>query len=159
MKRSSSLEERVAALMNTLPYLHKSPGGVRGFERRLRLALEETAKEARESVRSQSKPEVPKIDPPFHGERFLEALATYEAHRKHSRKSLTNETRKLQYREMLEWGEDVSIAALELAVRKGWQGLFKPDSRNGNGHKASRVDIGLAATRELIAEAEAENAR
>lgn len=44
---ATTIEERVEALMATLPYLHVSQGGVKGFRERLRLTLLEVARDQR----------------------------------------------------------------------------------------------------------------
>lgn len=41
------IDDRVKKLMDTLPYLHKSEGGVEGFQKRLRLAMLEVAYDQR----------------------------------------------------------------------------------------------------------------
>lgn len=41
------IEERLNDLMSRLPYLHKTIGGVKGFRERLRLALNEVARDQR----------------------------------------------------------------------------------------------------------------
>lgn len=152
---AKTISQRVKELMATLPYLHKSPGGVKGFEARLRTALEETAKDAR--TLRQPKPEPSPLEPPYHSESFLAALANYELSRKQARKPMTNVGREAMYRKFEAWGEDAATRALEESTANGWQGVFLP--RNGNSHRPSRVDVSLSATRELLAEAEAEDAR
>jgi len=152
--KSKTVDQRVDALMNTLPYLHKSPGGVAGFRERLRTALQEVAAEARAS--RQPVPERPQPEPPYHGEAFLAALMNFELSRRQARKPMTSCGREALYRKIAEWNnEAMATQALEESTANGWQGVFVPRSTNGNG-RPSRVDISLAATRELLAESEAE---
>ena len=42
-----TVEQRVEDLMATLPYLHKSEGGVAGFKKRLRLSILEAQRDQR----------------------------------------------------------------------------------------------------------------
>lgn len=42
-----TVEQQVGDLMATLPYLHVSEGGVKGFEKRLRLAMLEVSRDQR----------------------------------------------------------------------------------------------------------------
>jgi hypothetical protein len=78
--------------------------------------------------------------PPFGGAGFLTALSEFEQHRKEKRHKVTPLSRKKMYAEFALWGEDKSTRALNLAITKGWTGVFDPDNRNGakpasNGHR------------------------
>ncbi len=106
-----------------------------------------------ETTQENNNQETTTRDAPFHGERFVVALAEFEQHRKEKHDALKPTGRKALYRKFESWGEDVSTAALVESVANGWTGVFEP--RSGNGHK-SRVDVSLQATKELIAEFEAE---
>jgi hypothetical protein len=87
---------------------------------------------------------------PFHGDRFLTALADFEQLRKEKRDPLKPTGRKALYRKFEVWGEEASTAALIESTANGWKGVFP--LRNGNGHKVE----GLDAVREVLAEMERE---
>lgn len=142
--------------MKTLPYLHKSPGGVAGFRERLRTTLEEVAADARAG--RQPVPERPLPDPPYHGEAFLSALAHYAAHRKQSRKSLTTSSCEALYRKLQCWDETTATLALEESTANGWQGVFKPKERSGNGYRDSNTDYSMANVNSAYERALAEEA-
>lgn len=144
--KAKTIEQRVNQLMKTLPYLHKSPGGVDGFRERLRIAFQEVAEDARTG--RQPVPQRPLPDPPYHGEAFLGALAHYEAHRKQARKSMTTACREAMYRKLAEWdNEAIATQALEESTANGWQGVFWP--RNGNRKSGPR---GLDAVNQVLRE-------
>lgn len=77
----------------------------------------------------------PNTDPtvPFVSVEFSAALAEFEQHRKEIRHKLTPTARKRLYAQLERFGEAKAVRALNLSVEKGWQGVFDPDERNGNG--------------------------
>lgn len=155
--KTKTINQRVEQLMKTLPYLHKSPGGVTGFRERLKIALQETADDARAGRQPVPKRALP--EPPYHGEAFLQALAHYAAHRKQARKSLTGASCEALYRKLQCWDEETATLALEESTANGWQGVFKPKEHNGNGHaKSSNVDYSMANVNSAYERALAEEA-
>lgn len=92
--------------------------------------------------------------PPFVSKEFQEAWAALEKHRKEIRHKITPETRKLMYAEFAEWGEQRTLAAIHLSIRKGWRGVFEgKEGRNGNG-PATKADNSLAAAERVAREYE-----
>jgi len=84
-------------------------------------------------------PEPPiKSQPPFRTQRFTEALAEFEAHRREMRKTLQTTGRKRLYEKLAVFGEADATVALQEAVANGWSGVFRPKSQNGhNGNGAA----------------------
>lgn len=67
---------------------------------------------------------------PFVSAEFANAWNEWQQHRKEKRQKLTPTTIKRQFRQFEKWGESKSIAAIELAIEKGWTGLFEPKPDN-----------------------------
>ena len=65
---------------------------------------------------------------PFPSETFSEAWEQWVQYRKEKKKPLTDLAIKLQFKDLIAWGEEQSIMAIHNAIKSGWQGLFKPDS-------------------------------
>jgi hypothetical protein len=63
---------------------------------------------------------------PFDSPEFANAWAEWQQHRKEKRQKLTASTIKKQFAQFQKWGEPKSINAIELAIEKGWTGLFEP---------------------------------
>jgi hypothetical protein len=63
---------------------------------------------------------------PFDSPEFANAWAEWQQHRKEKRQKLTASTIKRQFAQFQKWGEPKSISAIELAIEKGWTGLFEP---------------------------------
>ena len=63
---------------------------------------------------------------PFETQAFREAWSGWEAHRKDSKRPLTNSTKALQLKKLAKMGEARAIACLEHSTTNGWQGLFEP---------------------------------
>jgi hypothetical protein len=70
---------------------------------------------------------------PFSSEPFKAAWQTWERHRKQKRSSLTDESIKMQFKDMIAMGEERSIAAINHSVKNGFTGLYEP-----TGTKASQ---------------------
>jgi len=108
---------------------------------------------------------VPLIDPPFHGEDFVNALAIFDTVQREKKKPLGVTRRKLVYDKLSTLSEPVATQALMEAAEAGWPTVYPKNNgrngNNGNGHgKQSRVDVGLEANQRLREEAmrEARNA-
>lgn len=74
---------------------------------------------------------------PFTSLEFQEAWRSWVLHRKQIRKVLTQESVRKQFLEMKEWGERKSIQVIDMAVSRGWQGLYDNagiKSQRSNGH-------------------------
>ncbi len=69
---------------------------------------------------------------PFDSKAFSEAWATWIEYRKEMKKPLKPTTVKAQWKELVKWGEQKSIDAIEQSIKNGWQGLFEP-RQNGFG--------------------------
>jgi hypothetical protein len=63
-------------------------------------------------------------------ERFQPAWAEWEEHRRELRKPLTELAAKKQLKQLGEWGPERAVAAIELSIRSGWQGIFE-GGKNG----------------------------
>ena len=89
--------------------------------------------------------EVPKlaisIPLPFPSETFSEAWGQWVQYRKEKKKPLTDLAIKLQFKDLIAWGEEQSIISIQKAIKSGWQGLFKPrtDHSNQNGRPAPKT--------------------
>jgi hypothetical protein len=83
------------------------------------------------------RPPAPEVDPPFHGEAFIESLQTYKAVRKAARRPLIAESELLLYDDLREWGEADATFALTGAAKAGHLQVLHPDKyrngHNGNG--------------------------
>lgn len=103
----------------------------------------------------------PSVDPPYAGSAFSEALAAFERQRTKMRKPITPDARRLLYRKLSDWGEDVATRALEDAVINRWQGVFEPrQNGNGKGH-LPKAEASVQAGKEWLAakKREIENGR
>jgi hypothetical protein len=69
-------------------------------------------------------------DLPFHSDSFKAAWTDWQQHRREKRKPLTPTSVKSQFKELVAWGEDRAIAAINHSIKKGWEGIFEP-SANG----------------------------
>ena len=78
---------------------------------------------------------------PFPSETFSEAWEQWVQYRKEKKKPLTDLAIKLQFKDLIAWGEEQSITAIHNAIKSGWQGLFKPrtDHSNQNGRTAPKT--------------------
>jgi hypothetical protein len=77
----------------------------------------------------------PLIEPPFHGEDFMSALALFDAVQREKKKSLGVTRRKLVYDKLSTWSEPVATQALMEAAEAGWPTVYAPkngNDRNGN---------------------------
>jgi hypothetical protein len=61
---------------------------------------------------------------------FLQKWDEWEVFRKESRKKLTPSTKKKQLKLLSEFSIDDAMAAIDLSIQNGWQGLFPERNRN-----------------------------
>ena len=80
---------------------------------------------------------------PFSSEAFGEAWNLWLDYRRERRLSIPKPiSLRSQFKEFEEWGEEKSISAIHLAIRKNWQGLFEPkQSKAANGSASITNDI------------------
>lgn len=71
----------------------------------------------------------PEIDDP----RLVVAWESWQDHRKETKHPIKPTTAKGQIRQMVEWGVERSVAAIEYSIRQGWQGMFEEGGKGGNG--------------------------
>lgn len=64
----------------------------------------------------------PTLDTP----QFRQAWADWVQHRKEIKCKLTPLATQKQIRQLVDWGHDKAIAAIEQSIRNGWRGLFEP---------------------------------
>ena len=64
---------------------------------------------------------------PFPSEAFAEAWQQWIQYRKEKKKPLTELAIKLQFKDLIAWGEEQSIASIHKTIKSGWQGLFPVD--------------------------------
>jgi hypothetical protein len=69
---------------------------------------------------------------PFDSKAFSEAWASWIEYRKEMKKPLKPTTVKAQWKELVKWGEQKSIEAIEQSIKMGWQGLFEPRQNGFN---------------------------
>lgn len=65
---------------------------------------------------------------------FLKAWRDWEAHRKGLRKPVTRQAKERQWQRLAKIGSERAVAAIDLSIEKGWQGIYEGE----NGHQASR---------------------
>lgn len=63
---------------------------------------------------------------PFNSKAFSDAWSSWIEYRKEMKKPLKPTTVKAQWKELVKWGEQRSIEAIEASIKNGWQGLFEP---------------------------------
>jgi len=71
------------------------------------------------------------IEFPFESDAFKAAWKLWIQHRKEIKKPITPTSTKLQFKELLEIGEQRAIAAIRHSIKQGWQGIYEPSS-NGS---------------------------
>lgn len=125
-----------------------SPDNTGAASTRTRLPSQAKPSQVKSSLRPDASAEQPrttteakarKFDPlkqelPFASERFRESWSSWCRHRSQKRKPLTEESVKLQFGELLEWGEDRACAAIKFSIVKGYEGIFE---ERGNGKSRS----------------------
>ena len=70
---------------------------------------------------------------PFSSDAFKEAWNNWQQHRREKKKPNTPLSVKMQLKEMAEWGEERSIAAITHSIKKGWAGIFEATGQTSNG--------------------------
>lgn len=73
-----------------------------------------------------TKPVAAAPDLPFGSPEFCKAWDEWRQHRKEKKAPLTPSTVRKQFKQLAAWGEKKAIAAIDLAIEKGWTGLFEP---------------------------------
>lgn len=90
------------------------------------------------------------IDPPFDSEPFHEVLASFEKHKREMGSKLTPTSREELYTVLAQCGgELIAIAALKMAVRCGWKGVF-PERLSGNGYHEPKPVARVQTIRERM---------
>jgi len=74
--------------------------------------------------------------------RFSGAWSDWEQHRREIKKPLTELASKQMLKQLGEWGPERSIAAIELSIRSGWQGIFEGNGTSKAGKKLGIGDAG-----------------
>lgn len=95
------------------------------------------------------------LELPFASFEFEEAWRSWVKYRKESRKALTSETIRRQFKQILEWGEWKSIQIIDMAITRGWQGLhdgIASSQRSHNGgfshQQSATTEFDFAAGKE-----------
>lgn len=63
---------------------------------------------------------------PFPSSEFSESWEHWKAHRKETKKPLTERSQKMQLQDLKEMGEKRSIVAIRHSIKSGYQGIFEP---------------------------------
>lgn len=74
----------------------------------------------------------PSLDPPYDGSEFLSALDAYDRTAKKRKVKESPEQRRVLFKKLARWGEEMATSALEDAVANSWRGVFEPTRGNGN---------------------------
>lgn len=74
--------------------------------------------------------------PELNSEQFQIAWSEWVAYRRQIKKKLPPPTISKQLAKLAKWGPTKAIQSIELSISNGWQGLFDPDAKRGNGNSA-----------------------
>ena len=105
---------------------------------------------------------VGEVPEPLKTPEFLEAWDNWKQHCKEIKKPLTVQSVKMQMKEFLAWGPTGSVEAIEFTIKKGWQGIRRPDEQGLASAKPSgkpRVFVSDLRERIKILDSERERLR